>query len=117
MQGSHRAITSEGLAQGPYVAARAGVESATFRTKGSDNHHLTNHAPAYTVLVQCTSDATSKWAIYDLAKSNVLLTTKTSLRTQSKKKSDEKQSETKSSGAQKYLPHCPRLLILCARRC
>ena len=39
-----QAITSEGLAQGPYVAARGRVEPATFRTEGTDNHHLTNHA-------------------------------------------------------------------------
>jgi len=31
------AVTSEGLAKGPYVAARGGVE-------GSDHHHSTNHA-------------------------------------------------------------------------
>ena len=37
-------ITNEGLAQGSYVAARGEVESATFRTEGTDNHHLTNHA-------------------------------------------------------------------------
>src|SRR6218665_1833126 len=35
----------EGLAQGPYVAARGGVEPTTFRTEGTDNLHLTNHAP------------------------------------------------------------------------
>ena len=34
-----QAITSEGHAQGPYVAARGGVEPATFRTEGADNHH------------------------------------------------------------------------------
>ena len=39
-----QAITSEGLAQGPYVAARGGVEPATFCTEGTDNHHLTNRA-------------------------------------------------------------------------
>ena len=37
-----QAITGEGLAQGPYVAARGGVEPTTFRT---ENLHLTNHAP------------------------------------------------------------------------
>jgi len=30
---------SEGLAQGPYVAARFGVETATFHTEG---HHAPN---------------------------------------------------------------------------
>ena len=40
-----QAITSEGLTQGPYVAARGGVEPTTFRTEGTDNIHLTNHAP------------------------------------------------------------------------
>ena len=34
----------EGLAQGPYVAARGGVEPTTFRTEGTDNLHLTSHA-------------------------------------------------------------------------
>src|SRR6218665_2503756 len=32
-----QATTGEGLAQGPYVAARGGVEPTTFRTKGTDN--------------------------------------------------------------------------------
>ena len=36
-----QAITGEGLAQGPYVEARGGVEPSTFHT---DNLHLTNHA-------------------------------------------------------------------------
>ena len=40
-----QAITGEGLAQGPYVAARGGVEPVTFRTKGTHILHLTNHAP------------------------------------------------------------------------
>ena len=40
-----QAITGEGLAQGPYVAARGGVDPATFRTEGIDNMHLTNHVP------------------------------------------------------------------------
>src|SRR6218665_1096810 len=40
-----QAITGEGLAQGPYVAARGGVEPATFRTKGTKHHHSTNHVP------------------------------------------------------------------------
>ena len=40
-----QAITSEGLAHGPYVVARGGVEPATVHTKGTDNHHSTNHAP------------------------------------------------------------------------
>ena len=39
-----QAITGEGLAQGPYVEARGGVEPMTFRTEGTDNLHLTNHA-------------------------------------------------------------------------
>ena len=46
MQGSHRAphlviqaITSEGLAQGPYVATRGGVEPATFRTEGTEHNN------------------------------------------------------------------------------
>ena len=42
---SNRLITSEGLAQGPYVAARGGVEPTTFRTEGTHNLHFTNHAP------------------------------------------------------------------------
>src|SRR6218665_507059 len=40
-------ITSEGLAQDPYVAARGGVEPATFRTEGTDNHHSTNPRPYF----------------------------------------------------------------------
>ena len=40
-----QAIMNEGLAQGPYVAARGGIEPATFLTEGTDNHHSTNHAP------------------------------------------------------------------------
>ena len=40
-----QAITGEGLAQAPYMAARGGVEPTTFRTEGTDNLHLTNHAP------------------------------------------------------------------------
>jgi len=42
-----QAITGEGLAQGPYVVARGGVESTTFRTEGTDNLRLTNHVPAW----------------------------------------------------------------------
>jgi len=34
---------SERLDQGPYVAARIGVEPATFHTEGTDLNHLTNH--------------------------------------------------------------------------
>src|SRR6218665_1078229 len=41
-----QAITGEGLAQGPYMAARGGVEPTTFHTKGTDNIHLANHAPS-----------------------------------------------------------------------
>ena len=40
-----QAITSEGLAQGPYVAARGGIEPATFRTEGTEHYHSANHAP------------------------------------------------------------------------
>ena len=40
-----QAITSEGLAQGPYVADRGGVEPATFRTQGTNNHHSTKPLP------------------------------------------------------------------------
>src|SRR6218665_1774329 len=40
-----QAILDEGFAQGPYVATRDGVEPTTFRTKGTDNLHLTNHTP------------------------------------------------------------------------
>ena len=34
-----QAITGEGLAQGPYVAARGGVEPTTFCTEGAEHHH------------------------------------------------------------------------------
>ena len=40
-----QAITSEGLAHGPYVAAGGEVEPTIFRTEGTDNRHLTNLAP------------------------------------------------------------------------
>jgi len=40
-----QAITSEGLAQGPYVAARGVFEPATFLTEGTHHHHSTYHAP------------------------------------------------------------------------
>ena len=30
---------AEGLAQGPYVAARVGFEPATFQTEGTEPHH------------------------------------------------------------------------------
>src|SRR6218665_843474 len=40
-----QAIAGEGLAQGPYVAARGGVKPATFHTEGTDNHHYTNPRP------------------------------------------------------------------------
>src|SRR6218665_1192605 len=39
-----QAITGEGLAQGPYLAARGGVEPTYFRSEGTDNLHLANHA-------------------------------------------------------------------------
>src|SRR6218665_2080046 len=39
-----QAITGDGLAQGPYVATRGGVQPTTFHTEGTDNIHLTNHA-------------------------------------------------------------------------
>ena len=32
-----QAISGEGLAQGPYVAARGGVQATTFPTEGTDN--------------------------------------------------------------------------------
>ena len=50
------AITSEGFAQGPYVAARAGFEPAIFRTEGTEHHHwatptLTHiHTDTHTVI-------------------------------------------------------------------
>src|SRR6218665_327577 len=42
-----QAISVEGLAQGPYVVARGGVEPTTFRSKGTNNLHLTNHTPTW----------------------------------------------------------------------
>src|SRR6218665_3289454 len=42
-----QAITGEGLAQGPYMAARGGVEPTSFRTEGTNNLHLTSHALAW----------------------------------------------------------------------
>ena len=59
-----QAITGEGLAQGSYVAARGGVEPTTFRTEGTGNIHLTNHAPKESakhagIIVKSTSLRTS----------------------------------------------------------
>jgi len=34
-----QATASEGLAQGPYVAARVGLESATLQTEGTEPHN------------------------------------------------------------------------------
>ena len=47
-----QATVSEGLAQGPYVAARAGVEPMTLRTKGVDctNAPHTPHTLQYKLL-------------------------------------------------------------------
>ena len=39
-----QAIMGEGLAQGPYVVARGGVEPTSFDTEGTDDLHLTNNA-------------------------------------------------------------------------
>jgi len=46
-----QAITGEGLVQGPYMAARGGVEPTTFRTEGADN--LCAFAPAGPLLWNC----------------------------------------------------------------
>jgi len=43
-----QASASEGLAQGPYVGARAGFEPTTFRTKGVES---TNEPPCPTLLI------------------------------------------------------------------
>ena len=45
-----QATTSEGLAQGPYVAARAGFEPTTLKTKGAES---TNEPPRPTIYL-CT---------------------------------------------------------------
>ena len=34
-----QAIMSEGLSQGPYVAAKVGFKPATFHTEGTEHHH------------------------------------------------------------------------------
>jgi len=47
-----KATVSEGLAQGPYTAARAGVEHMTLWTKGID---FTKAPPRPTGCVQCLS--------------------------------------------------------------
>ena len=44
-----QATVSEGLSQGPYVAARAGVEPMTLRTKGVDS---TNAPPTPQKIIQ-----------------------------------------------------------------
>ena len=38
-----QATVSEGLAQGPYVAARAGFEHTTLRTKGAESANVPPH--------------------------------------------------------------------------
>ena len=40
-----QATASEGLAQGPYVAARAGFEPATLRTKGDESTNEPRRPP------------------------------------------------------------------------
>ena len=45
-----QATASEGLAQSPYVAARAGFETATLRTKGAES---TNELPRPTIFSLC----------------------------------------------------------------
>ena len=45
-----QATASEGLAQGPYVAARPGFEPETLRTKGAES---TKEPPSLYVLQQC----------------------------------------------------------------
>src|SRR6218665_229333 len=47
-----QAITGEGLARGPYVAARGGVEPTTFRAEGTYNLHLTIHAHAWNSFIE-----------------------------------------------------------------
>ena len=47
-----QAIVSEGLAQGPYVAARAGFKLTTFRTTGDE---FTNEPPRPTKFYVCLS--------------------------------------------------------------
>ena len=45
-----QATASEGLAQGPYVAARVGVKPMTLRTKASTlpmSHHAPQHTHTY----------------------------------------------------------------------
>ena len=49
-----QATASEGLAQGPYVAARAGFEPSTYRTKGDES---TNEPPHLTRLYLISSFA------------------------------------------------------------
>ena len=44
-----QATVSEGLAQGPYVAARAGFEPTTLRTKGDES----TNEPSYPTMYSC----------------------------------------------------------------
>src|SRR6218665_3057988 len=54
-------ITSEGLAQGPYVAA-SGFEPATFRTEGTEHHQL---ATRPSILIMSNTQSTGRWRLKD----------------------------------------------------
>jgi len=55
------AITSEGIAQDPYAAARGGVSPATFCTEGIEHHHSTNHVSQ--IMTFNSSKCCWKWSI------------------------------------------------------
>ena len=60
-----QAITGEG----PYVAARCGVEPTTFRTEGTDNLHLTNHA----MMMMTTAAAAAKTMVTMIMTTTVVM--------------------------------------------
>ena len=60
-----QATINEKLAQGPYVAARGGVELATFRTEGTEHHHSTTtpHIHIVNALLNQYNNLHDKWDI------------------------------------------------------
>ena len=64
-----QAAASEGLAQGPYVAARAGFEPTTLWSKGIDS---TNAPPLPTYLFNCTAFSSSSSSLSSLSTSPCL---------------------------------------------
>jgi len=60
-----QATVSEGLAQGPYVAARAGVEPMTLQTKGVDSTNASPKPQRRGWCIFCPLSRTLKKCSYD----------------------------------------------------